>query len=43
MITLEPLKHIVQDWPDEVKTCCAKRDGINEICNKKYGFLFGKS
>jgi len=42
-ITLEPLQHMVQDWPIEVTKYCVKNDDIKKICLKKYNFLFNKS
>jgi hypothetical protein len=39
-ITLEPLEHMIQDWPDEVRDYCKKNPKMKKICKNSYAFLF---
>ena len=39
-ITLEPLEHMIQDWPNEVRDYCKKNPEMKKICKNSYAFLF---
>jgi hypothetical protein len=38
--SLEPIEHMIQDWPNEVREYCKKNPEMRKICKKLYAFLF---